>query len=571
MSDSDDDHLYFEEFEETSLELMPFIEPELPQPLTEGVLFLGYDRNTFYYYSMSQQQVTALTPAQHTQTQCLALADLAHGWEQKIDITCKNGKGEIIWPRVFDYMMTQCRAAGIYNPDKIRGRGAWLDNNRPVLHLGDKLIVNGEPSPLMLVGSKYVYEAAQPLAAVVAPPLPTRDANRLVLICRGLAWAEPIHGTLLAGWLAVAPICGGLAWRPSIWITGSSGSGKSWVYDNILFGLLRNIALPVASNTSEAGIRQTLNNDARPVLFDEAEGEDAGAANRLQAVLSLMRQAASEGGSEIIKGTQNQSGAKRYRIRSCFAFNSINIGTVHQADESRLTILPLRMPPTDPESQRRWAEFSADAIATLTAEYSAGLVARSVSLLPVIRRNAETFAQAVAERLRSKRLGDQLGTLLAGAYSLHSSGVITLDAAREFVARENLTTAGEHDAQRDEDKLWSHLTQHRVRVQSSNVGMLEITIGRLILAAWGTDTTILGENAETELKQIGIKPVTDAVLISTNHPALKRILIGTPWAGSYSRTLLRLDGVVSFDKTVRFGPGHVGKAVYVPRKLLQDE
>jgi putative DNA primase/helicase len=423
----------------------------------------------------------------------------------------------------------------------------------------------------MLAASKYVYEAAQPLAAVVAPPLPTRDANRLVLICRGLAWAETIHGTLLAGWLAVAPICGGLAWRPSIWITGSSGSGKSWVYDNILFGLLRNIALPVASNTSEAGIRQTLNNDARPVLFDEAEGEDAGAVNRLQAVLSLMRQAASEGGSEIIKGTQNQSGAKRYRIRSCFAFNSINVGTVHQADESRLTILPLRMPSTDPESQSRWAAFSADAIATLTAEYSAGLVARSVSLLPVIRRNAETFSQAVSERLRSKRLGDQLGTLLAGAYSLHSSGVITLDAARDFVARENLTTAAEHDAQRDEDKLWSHLTQHRVRVQSSNVGTVEITIGLLIRAADNADGRISQDVAEIELKQIGIKPMADGVLISTNHPALKRILQGTPWFGSYSRTLLRLDGVSSVNKTVRFGPGHIGKAIHVPSSLLMGE
>src|SRR3546814_12688673 len=79
----------------------------------------------------------------------------------------------------------------------------------------------------------------------------------------------------LAGWIAIAVICGALNWRPHVWLTGSSGSGKSWLLDNVIRPLIGAIAVYCQSNSTEAGIRQTLATDARPVLFDEAESEDA--------------------------------------------------------------------------------------------------------------------------------------------------------------------------------------------------------------------------------------------------------------------------------------------------------
>src|SRR3546814_3722369 len=81
---------------------------------------------------------------------------------------------------------------------------------------------------------------------------------------------------------AIAVICGALNWRPHVWLTGSSGSGKSWLLDNVIRPLIGAIAVYCQSNSTEAGIRQTLATDARPVLFDEAESEDAKAQVRIQ-------------------------------------------------------------------------------------------------------------------------------------------------------------------------------------------------------------------------------------------------------------------------------------------------
>ena len=164
--------------------------------------------------------------------------------------------------------MCQCRDIGIYDPGKVRGRGAWIDNGRPVLHNGNRLILNGSSLPLMLPASRHVYEAAAPLIADFASPLPTQTAHKLVGICQSLRWECGISGTLLAGFIAIAPICGGLAWRPSIWITGGTGSEKTYLKDNIIGPALAGVALQVQSKTSEAGIRQSLGSDALPVLFD---------------------------------------------------------------------------------------------------------------------------------------------------------------------------------------------------------------------------------------------------------------------------------------------------------------
>jgi len=87
-------------------------------------------------------------------------------------------------------------------------------------------------------------------------------------------------------------------------------NGKTWLVDNIIAPALGDSSLTVQSNSTEAGIRQRLKQDARPVIFDEAEGESQHARQRMQAVLELARQASSDGVAEIAKGT---AGGKAYR------------------------------------------------------------------------------------------------------------------------------------------------------------------------------------------------------------------------------------------------------------------
>ena len=557
---------------------MGSIPDDMPIP-TEGIVPLGHDRGVFYYLSRAAGQVYDLLPGQHGKAGLMAMASVAHYWEHTRH---HNPKGGIKWDDAADELMCQCRDVGIYDTSRVRGRGAWMDNGRAVLHLGNRMVVDGRSVGLMLPGSRHVYEASQALIRDDAPPLVTATAHRLVSICQGLRWECPISGVLLAGFIAVAPICGGLSWRPSIWITGGSGSGKSWLKDNILAPALAGVALQVQSKTSEAGIRQTLGSDARPVLFDEAESEDQVAATRIQGVLDLVRQSSSDGGADIVKGGKDGR-AMRYRIRSCFAFSSINASILHEADANRISILALRPPGTDPrQADANEAAFLAlqqAVLEVITPGFAAGLVSRSVRLLPVIRINAERFANAVSLHLGSRRTGDQYGALLAGAYSLHSEREITAEDALAYVRKQTWEIVQDSEAEKDELRLLSHMTQHRIRIASGNGQHFEPTIGQAIEAAMGKDSFIPVDVASDELRRTGIKVASGdeyagaaaGVWVSNTHPAIRRMMVGTPWAAGWSRPLLRLDSTRKSPNSLSFAFGHVAKAVWIPLATLQSD
>jgi putative DNA primase/helicase len=532
----------------------------------EKVTALGFDQQLFYYYSTSTRQITSLSPAQHTKAHLCGLASAVRYWENFQQFQSKNG---FSWGGLADMLMTQCRDVGIFNPSRSRGRGAWIEGDVPLLHVGDALIVDGKRAPLVYPGSKHIYEAAAPLINAIAPALPTADAHWLIKVCKMLRWDKPASGTLLAGWLAVAPICGALRWRPSVWLTGSSGSGKSWIMDHVVTAVLGEIALAVASVTSEAGIRHKLQRDALPVVFDEAESEGQADQARMQAVFNLVRVSSSENSPNILKGQQNQSRAKDFRIRSAFLFQSINVGLAKKADENRVSVLSLR--DYSNGNDVPFIDLELTVRERLTPEFSAGLISRSVSLIPVIRANAEIFARAISDGLGSRRLGDQLGTLLAGAYSLHSSGLVTPAQAAVYVAREDWNEQSSAEDDKDEFRLLRQILATKIRL-----GSTEMPVSRLVEAARATEQLEGMPHADTAARAIsehgvklGYRDNLAGVYFSTNHPALKQILNGTDWAASWSRSLARLPAAVSGrDVLTRFALGHVSKAVWVPMATI---
>jgi putative DNA primase/helicase len=533
-----------------------------PAPRDDGSPFqcLGYDHGDYYYLARGAKQVMRLSGAGHTKNSLMMLAPLSH-WER--EFPTKNGAD---WDMAANALMRSSERVGVYDPSRVRGRGAWWDDGKPVLHIGDRLIVSGREYGITDVRSRFIYEAAPPLRVNTANPLAISEAVGLVDVCKLLPWEKPIHALLLAGWCVIAPACGALKWRSHIWVTGPAGSGKSWVYENILVRCLGDIALAAASETTEAGLRQVLGTDARPVVFDEAEGENARAQARIQNVLALMRQASSETSAAIYKGTSTGDGV-RYITRSCFAFSSIGVGLQQHADQTRVSVLSLTIDQTKTPSQRA-AHFS-DVLEplwlrTITPEFVDRLHARTVSLLPVIRKNAETFAVAGASVIGTRRLGDQLGALIAGAYSLHSNKEITLDAARKWLSEQDWTDQTQVQEQRDEVACLSHLLQHVIGIQTER-GRADRSMGELVARVARTviDPLVPGEQAHEALKRHGMRVEGDYLVVANGHTAIGKILANTPWSRNWSRTLVRLPDTMKMTP-MRFGGSSPDRSVAIP-------
>lgn len=528
---------------------------------------LGYDHGIYYYLSKSTRQVVEMTASGHGKYPLIAMASLDF-WTNRYPKDMDSGT--VQWDMAVNAMMRACEDSGVFDHERLRGRGAWWDDGKAVLHLGDHLVVDGGRVELNDKQGWFIYEAASPMRVDIANPLSASESRQFLEICKRMQWEKPIDAYLLAGWIFLAPICGALDWRPHIWITGGAGSGKSWAMHNIVGRLTGRFSVNALSSTTEAGIRQKLGHDARPVLFDEAEGEDIQAQQRIQNVMQLIRQASSESGGEILKGSAGGK-AQSFRIRSMFAFASIGVSVHQYADKTRVSVLQMRpdLSKSPEYRERQFHDLERMTYEILTDQYIERMHARAVRMIGTIRQNSRTFAQAGARLIGQQRLGDQIGALLAGAYAMHSNNVITLDEAREWIGNQDWSEEFMMAEQRDELSCLQRILEHVIRV-TTNVGMtVERSIGEVVRVASNGNPASTSERIDENeayhtLLRCGIKAErgTGCVTISNTHTFLAKILRDSPWPTNWSRILSRIPGAIS-SKPVHFTGGSA-RGVSIP-------
>lgn len=533
------------------------------EPTTTSMPFrpLGFDGAVYYYLPRGTEQVCEIRRGSHTSpAEMLALAPI-EWW----DMAYPKDKGGCDWQGAASSCMRACEARGVYSLRNVRGRGAWYDGGNSVLHLGDRLIVNGSACRIADHDTRFIYTRQAPMESTIDAPMATNDeAKEIFDVFQSLNWSTPFHGWALAGWAALAPICGALGWRPHLWLTAQRGAGKSWVQENIITPMLGQSALVVQGGTTEAGIRQHLRQDARPVIFDEAESEDHSAQKRMKSVIELARQSSSDGSAEIVKGTA-AGGGMAFRMRSMFLLGSVNVSLSQAADESRFTVVSLQRPEKTPAEIERFNKFSVHVGNILTPERCAAIRARSYYLIPVIRKNAKTLAQAVAESLGSQRIGDQVGTLLAGAISLSMDREITIEEARSWSRQINLDEAREAEEVSDEGMCLNAIMQTQIMFDAG-AHRYQRTISEVVMAAAGKkalSSDVYADDCNTVLARHGMMVDGTNLLISNTHNELKRMLRDTPWAAGWKRILSRFEGASPYHSPVRFA-GSQTRAVKIP-------
>jgi putative DNA primase/helicase len=522
--------------------VVPAPEPLPPIPDNAPFTCLGFDQDSYFYQPASTGQVVRLGRASHTSTNLCALAELSY-WES---IYPGNRTGAN-WTAAASSLYAKQAAVGVYSPDRIRGRGAWWDDGQPVLHLGDQLIIGNASRPVRdgVPGSRYIYQRLSRLRGpLAAQPLPDEQAMELLDIACRFLWEVPASGLLLAGWTVLAPICGALDWRPHIWLTAGSGSGKSEVLDKYVAPLLGDMGLIVAGNTTEPGIRQALRADALPVVFDEAESNERNDQQRMQAVLGLARVASSESRAHTLKGSP-EGDTQRYTIRSMFMMSSIATALKQGADKTRFAQLTLRNPNELPKDQRQshWDALERDLDRYINDTIGRQLQARTIALIPVIRQSTRVFIRAAADAFDSQRLGDQYGTLLAGAWSLHSPRVPTREEAWHMIESNDWTSYSQSVEVPDERRCLEHILHRQLRVEGPD-RIVTRTVKELadIAQHHVNDGQVTSSDAHAVLGRHGIRADEGQLLISNTAPALAAMLAGTAWANCWPTVLARLPG-----------------------------
>jgi putative DNA primase/helicase len=445
-------------------------------------------------------------------------------------------------------------ALGPFTPDRIRGRGVWLDRDRVIWHLGNRIEVDGHQLPLTeLRDSAYTYASLPALD--INPEVPQlTDAEGtaiLELFTKRLKWGNDGDGLLVAGHTVLGNVGGALETRPGLQVTGGTQEGKSTLVNRIIKPLQADLGLWTSASTA-AGIVQEMKGDTLPVVIDESEQENA---KQREGHLHLLR--LSFDGQRQLKGTPGGQ-SNSYTMRSMITLIGINASVPNAADRNRLVVIrPRKL--TDPAA---WAQLQLDRDKLITIEAGRRLIRRTVSNLTALLANIKTFTAVMSSQSGSDRTHQVLGSLLAGAHHLTSTAVLDADAALAWLDAvgwsgldEDALEATSADA--EAKACLDHLLAYTVHWKHSDTG--SITVLELLTIAKANPGAT---EAISALGRLGIKWDRERGLVVANSC---KVFTGSKWAnGNHRDHLLSLDKAQAVPSAVWFPGMGSKKGVSLP-------
>lgn len=480
-------------------------------PGLRGPIPLGYSAEGNFVFLDQVRQILIVAAS----TQLLSLQYLL-GWAPmefwKRQFPATRGKLPVNCWAAGQALMEACRDKGPFDPRNVRGRGVWLENSsRVIVNLGRAVCTE----------SKHVYLCFEPLSLQNVNEFPVSDLERLLSL---FPWRNSQDAILMLGWLAIAPICGVLKWRPHCFAYGPPNCGKTTLHATVS-NLLTPLVVSADGQSTEAGIRQLIKADSRPCVIDEFESDQA--RSHLAGVLRLAR-SASSAENPVLRGTP-EGKAMHFVLRTCFFFAAVNPSGMSPADATRILLFEMVKHDNEPKIAQEIAKLEANLASRGPAwcGYMAGLA-------EVVPPAIEQFMKALPGIDSRHRLN--IATLLAGAFVAKHRAVPS-EAEAQAVAEAFLPSIELHAEVFERDdaaECLEHLLAHQV--EKNTLGYwIGVTLGSTRDIVADDDAKRILRNYDIVVKLGNDEP---GIFMKNGSPSIEGIFRDTKWSrGAWERSL----------------------------------
>lgn len=383
-----------------------------------------------------------------------------------------------------------------------------------------------------------------------------RDMYDAVLRYR---WEDPSHGRAFLGWLVTSLIGGALPFRPMLWMTAPSETGKTFVLEWIVQRFFGDLVSDLASAT-EAGMAAIAEDSALPCFLDEFEPMK-GNEQRVKGILSLMRIATS-GDSARIRGTST-GGVTITRPRFSLLLSSVDRPELEPQDKNRIT--PIRLAKVGVDD---WPAVRKAILAATSRE-------RSEVIHTYIIRNTLRIVRKVQE-LEDKLTGEGMSSRTAQIRAALTAGVWLLSGAEAEVTYP-VRDRTEVDLYAPVSALFSALVRFGPQKD-------EKTLAEVLHHAWfdhegkfiGPAGNVNSEPSLEVAQRYGFRFIdADTLWMARRHDPIRRLMERTPHANlDIDEYVRRLPGVERLKRSsgqpVRMRCGGVQRGVLqLPRSMLE--
>ena len=527
---------------------------ETPEISTFPFRILGVADDGKAYFLDRHERLSSAALKSLTQNMLMTLAPLPW-WQTEYASGGKMGKDE--WAQATD-MVIQLAGSIDFDPDRIRGRGAWRERDgRVCYHDGVNTIGDAGDNRLYLrmtrkdiglgghQGEQGAAHATEARTAAILDVIGELSFDTRADMIRCLAWST------------LAPFAGALPWRPAGLLTGRSESGKSTIVDLIIKPLASPMVVSGGEST-EAGVRQAVNIDSMAVVVEEAETDTPKKKQRRDDILSLMRQSTSDETPKAVKGTIDGKGM-RFTLRSMFLFVAINPEVESIADDNRMFRVNLEGKGHTPE---QWQDLSKKLEGLITPELCSGIRALTWSKLQDIFAMSDRMASTIQRVTHKSSRYAKAESLLFAAYQVVWKGMgaedLSDDNLQEFFEQIYKWQPVE-ESRKEEEELLDEILDSIIRD-----GKDSLTIRQVLLRCKGHDKNDYWSEV---IERYGMRLTQDGDLaIAKNYPEIMRM---TGRGKGYQMTLKR-HRLYLRDHNISIG-GAVRNAVLIKREIIAGD
>lgn len=357
---------------------------------------------------------------------------------------------------------------------------------------------------------------------------------------------------MVTGWFLAQIVQAAWVWRPQLWLSGTSGSGKSRL-TLLLEALAGQLARRFEGNVlTEPGLRQTLQSHTYMITIDEFEES-----THRDKIIERLR-SAGHGGKGAIGSTQQE--AIVYNLRHMIMVASIETGLIRAAEQYRYlqisTIKDNSCQPTIP-NPAECEELQLQIVAY--ALWAVGRAKQLIHHLPAIPGYDNRWIASIAVPL----------SMIAAAEEKDPDGSL-FDLMNQYVADWNQRQAGAGETT-DEMALIEDILVAKIRISEeqetatdSRTIYTERTVAQLLAER------PLPPNYDQSLQAHGIRLREEDFSLFVNPDVINRTLLrGTRWAKLNIRDIItRAPGAM---RVRRYIAGTQIRGVQLPAATWQGE
>jgi DNA primase len=328
---------------------------------------------------------------------------------------------------------------------------------------------------------------------------------------------------LLTGYTLAQPIQSLWEWRPHLWLSGSSTSGKTKL-NQFMKAIFRDLLLDCqGSNLTEPGFRQAIGENSCLAYIDEFEKN-----NDREKIIALLRMSG-RGGTGRKWGAD---GPMSFTMRHMVFVSSIEIGTNRAAENSRFLQIETKKDDTCKPVIPGNAEGKA--IQRRIIAYSLWAGFKAIAAIKAIEKDLNRWEESIAVPFAVTHVS--------------SNNFMNPESLLKTVKAYSEEWEEHHsgDLEEDEELLITEIFNSKIKVNETIVGDRDriVMVERLVSQILFSDDGIEDPGHVASLEANGVKRHYEDGSVFFYPKAIQRYLMkGTPWAGmNIKNLLLRIDG-----------------------------